>query len=352
MLDPSSGALTPERAQQFRRKLMQWYRAHARDLPWRNIDSPYHTWVSEIMLQQTRVNAVVDYYRRFMEQFPTVIALALAKEEEVLAAWSGLGYYRRARMLHHAAKFLVAEHNGVLPGNAEALRKLPGIGEYTSAAIASIGFGERIAVVDGNVERVLLRVTGRPEENTSAGRAFVRSQAQALVPARNAGDHNQAMMELGATVCTPREPRCKECPVFDLCITRGEHITIPRPRMRSQTVAHGVWLRKTVNATHVLLRKRASTETLMAGMVELPLIEPERVFGMEPALRLRHAITRTNYYVEVYEPKSRPPSGKDLTWVRTTSLERLALTGLARKILVRLGIMHGSPRDRSKGISE
>ncbi|MBS1813427.1 MAG: A/G-specific adenine glycosylase [Acidobacteria bacterium] len=352
MFDISSGALTPERVQQFRRKLMQWYRVHARDLPWRNIDSPYHTWVSEIMLQQTRVNAVVDYYRRFMEQFPTVIALALAKEEDVLAAWSGLGYYRRARMLHHAAKFLVAEHEGVLPNNAEALRKLPGIGEYTCAAIASIGFGERIAVVDGNVERVLLRVTGRPEDNTSTGRAFVRSQAQALVPARHPGDHNQAMMELGAMVCTPREPHCKECPVFDLCITRGEHMTNPRPRMRSQTVAYGVWLRNKENATHVLLRKRPVTETLMGGMVELPLIEPEKVLGTEPVLRLRHAITRTNYYVEVYKPNFRAPSGKDLIWVRTTSLDRVAFTGLAKKILVRLDIMRSSLRDRAKGTTD
>lgn len=344
-----NGALTPERIQQFRRKLMQWYRANARDLPWRNIDSAYHTWVSEIMLQQTRVNAVIDYYKRFMQQFPTVIALALAKEEEVLAAWSGLGYYRRARMLHNAAQFLVAEHNAVLPNNAEALRKLPGIGEYTSAAIASIAFGERIAVVDGNVERVILRVTGRPEDSTSAGRTFVQQQAQALVPLRNAGDHNQAVMELGATICTPRDPKCKSCPVFDLCITRGEHITIARPKMLSQTVAYAVWQKRTGGVTHVLLRKRGAHETLMAGMVELPTIAPEKIANQQPSIRLRHAITRTNYYVEVYEPAAKPPRNKELTWVRTTALGGLALTGLTRKILSRLGLMPGTVRSRPKG---
>ena len=152
----------------FRRKLMSWYKSHARELPWRGVNDPYRTWLSEVMLQQTRVGAVVEHYENFLRKFPTILALALAREAEVLATWSGLGYYRRARMLHKTAQFLTRERGGVLPGTAAELRTLPGIGEYTSAAIASIAFGESIAVVDGNVERVLLRLTGRPEVKTAA----------------------------------------------------------------------------------------------------------------------------------------------------------------------------------------
>ena len=194
----------------FRRRLMAWYRAHARVLPWRGISDPYRTWVSEIMLQQTRVTAVIERYNDFVLQFPTIVALALAPEEEVLAAWSGLGYYRRARMLHRAAQFITKERGGILPDTSIELRTLPGIGNYTAAAIASIAFGESVAVVDGNVERVLLRVLGRPEDATAAGQVLVQEQANELMPrrrrdARNnaAGDHNQAMMELGATICLP-----------------------------------------------------------------------------------------------------------------------------------------------------
>ncbi len=154
-IDPEPLPLLPGRQVDFRTALLAWYRANARVLPWRNIDDPYRTWLSEIMLQQTRVDAVIDHYRRFLQRFPTLLALSLAPEEDVLALWSGLGYYRRARMLHRAAKFLVEEHGGSVPHTARELRTLPGIGAYTSAAIASIAFGEPVAVVDGNVERAL-----------------------------------------------------------------------------------------------------------------------------------------------------------------------------------------------------
>src|SRR6202453_1114057 len=149
---------SPAAVRKFQRKLLAWYDTHARDLPWRQSADPYRIWVSEIMLQQTRVAAVLDYYARFLTLFPSVAALALAEEPDVLAAWSGLGYYRRAKLMHKAAQVVIREHQGVLPRTAEELRKLPGIGEYTSAAIASIAYGELVAVVDGNVERVLFRV--------------------------------------------------------------------------------------------------------------------------------------------------------------------------------------------------
>jgi A/G-specific adenine glycosylase len=213
-------------------------------LPWRGTRDPYRIWLSEIMLQQTRVNAVMDHYARFLQRFPTVVALALAPEADVLALWSGLGYYRRARMLHRTAKLVVEEHGGALPTTALDLRRLPGIGAYTSAAIASIAFGEQIAVVDGNVERVLLRVTGRPETPGAAAAEFINITAQALVPKQDAGDHNQAMMELGATVCLPRGPLCSQCPVYEECRTRGEHLTAPRTPMRSERVRYALTTRK------------------------------------------------------------------------------------------------------------
>ncbi len=191
----------------FRRRLSAWYRESARALPWRGVGDPYATWLSEIMLQQTRVATVIDRYQEFLLRFPTIHDLAAAEEEDVLALWSGLGYYRRARMLYRGAQFVDREFGGKLPRSAAKLRTLPGVGEYTAAAIASIAFGESVAVLDGNVERVLLRVLGRTEQKGAKARAQLAEAAQALMPAASrkssgenaAGDHNQAMMELGAT---------------------------------------------------------------------------------------------------------------------------------------------------------
>jgi A/G-specific adenine glycosylase len=339
----------------FRRKLMSWYKSHARELPWRGVSDPYRTWLSEVMLQQTRVAAVVDHYANFLRKFPTMLALALASESEVLATWSGLGYYRRARMLHKAAQFLTRERGGVLPKTATELRTLPGIGEYTSAAIASIAFGESIAVVDGNVERVLLRLSGRPEIKTAVARAFVQKKASALVPKRRigdgvnaAGDHNQAMMELGATLCLPRAPLCLHCPVYSMCRTRGEHITPPRAVQLSRPAAYLLNLRKRGTVTEVLLELRADDASLMPGMYELPPLPLDAVQGREPLLRLRHAITNTNYYVQVFAAHGPEDSGLrraipaakgDLHWVLTNRLGSLPLTGLARKALQRLDVM-------------
>jgi A/G-specific adenine glycosylase len=343
----------------FRRRLMNWYRSHARTLPWRGVSDPYKIWVSEVMLQQTRVAAVVEHYEGFLRRFPTIVALALASEDEVLATWSGLGYYRRARMLHRAAQFIVRERGGVLPRKSTELRTLPGVGEYTCAAIASIAFGESIAVVDGNVERVLLRITGRAQSGTAAGKAFVQRQANMLVPPRRrgannstAGDHNQAMMELGATICLPRAPLCLHCPVLAMCKTRGEHITAPRTEQRSRPASYLLSTRKRGTVTEVLLERRAEDASLMPGMYELPPLAQDAVEEREPILRLRHSITNTNYYVQIYAPRSPrdralrravPASMDDLQWVRTGRLGSLPLTGLARKVLQRVGIMAMQP---------
>ena len=346
----------------FSRLLRAWYRRNARALPWRGVHDAYRVWLSEIMLQQTRVNAVIDHYGRFVERFPTLVALALAPEDDVLAAWSGLGYYRRARMLHRTAKLLVEEHGGKLPSTAAELRRLPGIGLYTSAAIASIAFGEAIAVVDGNVERVLLRVLGWPETPGAAAAEKLNAVAQSLVPAADPGDHNQAMMELGATVCLPRGPRCDVCPVVELCRTRGEHPTEPRRRMQSQRVTYALTTRKARGgiAVEVLLQRRPEDASLMPGMLELPQIalrgeadEQNLVLSEEPMLRVRHAITGTNYYVEVLGLHSRRDVTRralrrdDFEWIDTRELGNQPLTGLARKVLQRLRLMKASGEEHT-----
>ena len=208
--------LTPAALRKLRRTLLAWYDANRRELPWRRDADPYRVWVSEIMLQQTRVAAVMDHYARFLKKFPTVQTLAAARESSVLATWSGLGYYHRARRMHQAAKVIARERKGIFPRTAAEWRELPGIGRYTAAAIASIAFGEAVAVVDGNVERVLDRVFGAGE-----GREGAWQRAEALLDRERPGDFNQAMMELGATVCAPRAPQCPMCPLYAWCASRG-----------------------------------------------------------------------------------------------------------------------------------
>jgi A/G-specific adenine glycosylase len=343
----------PFSPQEFRKLLGRWFRKHARRLPWRDVDDPYATWLSEIMLQQTRVATVIDRYGEFMLRFPTLHALAGAEESEVLALWSGLGYYRRARMLLRAAQFVQRELHGKLPQTAPGLRRLPGVGEYTSAAIASIAFGECVAVVDGNVERVLLRVLGLPEKRSSKANAELMSVAQALMPRTKRsgtnpqGDHNEAMMELGATICLPRSPLCMQCPVFNLCKTRGQHDTPQRTPQRSQTVAHLLVVRKreatTEVLTEVLLQRRAADVSQMPGMLELPVLPLKAVQGREPELRLRHSITNTNFRVQIYADitlrDTLPAAKQQLEWTLITRLHELPLTGLARKALQRLRVM-------------
>jgi len=201
-----------------RASILRWYLRHRRDLPWRRTRDPYAIWVSEIMLQQTRVETVIPYYERFLARFPTALALARATEGEVLAAWSGLGYYRRARNLHRASRVVAREHRGVLPRGRDALEALPGIGAYTAAAIASIAFGEAAAAVDGNVVRVIARLAGLRGHRTSARLArAVRERASALAGGPRPGDWTQALMELGATLCLPRDPLCARCPARRAC---------------------------------------------------------------------------------------------------------------------------------------
>jgi A/G-specific adenine glycosylase len=334
----------------FRAALLRWYAQNARDLPWRRSQDPYVVWVSEIMLQQTRVAAVVEYYQRFLQAFPTLEALAAAKEEGVLAQWSGLGYYRRARLLHKTAKILVGEHGGAMPRTAAELRELPGVGEYTAAAVASISFGEAVAVVDGNVERVLMRVCG-PRLGPGGGKSgkppvkVFRAAAEALLDRQRPGEFNQAMMELGATVCLPKGPLCGECPVRMHCRTQGEHVTAPREQMRSRKVSFVLMMKGTGGDTEILLRKRGAAEVLMPGMWELPGA-PEGLGEEMVLMTVRHAITNTNFYVTIYtqgpgEQQGLPGDAAEAQWVKAGELETLALTGLARKVLKRARFLPG-----------
>ena len=326
--------------EELRNQLSGWYAVQRRDLPWRRTRDPYFIWVSEIMLQQTRVAVVIDRFQAFVKRFPTVEALAGASEEDVLALWSGLGYYRRARMLHQAARLVVEDLGGRLPELAERLRELPGVGSYTAAAIASIAFGEPVAVVDGNVERVVCRLAGwdEAEGKSAALRRKITQMADDLLDRERPGDFNQAMMELGATLCLPRNPQCLVCPLAKGCKTRGEHTTQPRAPMRSREVAHALVERKDA----VLLERRPATETVMPGMWQLPLLRESGVPEKEARLSVRHAIMQVNYQVKVRALEEGDAArltveGCDRRWVQRKQLETLPLTGLARKILAKVG---------------
>jgi len=270
------------------------------------------------MLQQTRVVAVLEHYASFLKKFPDIRSLASAREHDVLAAWSGLGYYRRARALHRAAKQVVTDNAGRLPGSAAALMELPGIGRYTANAIASIAYGEPVPVVDGNVDRVLTRFTGR-----QLSQAELWTLAGELLDRKWPGDFNQSVMEFGATLCTPQNPKCEECPVRSLCATRGKVAASKSSQMITRVEVDYVLA---CTPKRVYLVQRAETESLMPSMWELP---QDRASGKVIA-RLGHSITNRRYLVNVRHAESPPKHGR---WVPISKVQHLPLTGLTRKIL-------------------
>jgi len=318
----------------FRSKLLAWYRRAKRDLPWRGTADPYRIWISEIMLQQTRVAAVIPYYHRFLEAFPDVEALASSNEEKLLATWAGLGYYSRARNLHRAARMVVG--NGGFPGEFKALRELPGIGDYTAAAIASIAFGEPAAVLDGNVMRVLCRLTAEAGDiRAGAVKNRMRELAGALLDPRHPGDFNQALMELGATVCLPRNPLCPVCPCPEFCLARqqGRQHELPVkpdqiPVLREKKVLFVVR-----RGGRVLLWRRPGDSFRLAGFWELP--EPDQLPGATrgaPAGSFRHSIVNHLYDVQVVPAAiSRAPRG--FQWVADARLQEIPLSAMAAKAL-------------------
>jgi A/G-specific adenine glycosylase len=354
----------PEKIARLRRQLLEWYARNARDLPWRRSSDPYAIWVSEIMLQQTRVAVVFERYQAFMARFPTLVSLALAPEQDVLALWSGLGYYRRARMLHKAAQYVAGHHQGNMPTSSEALRMLPGIGAYTAAAIASIAHGEAVAVVDGNVERVLCRLEGWEAGSQAGGAAHKRkieSLAAQLVDPVYPGNFNQALMELGATICLPRNPQCLVCPVVGDCKTQGEHKTTPRPRMQSRETAHALVVRTCPESSkadrEVLLEQRPAALTVMPGLWELPTLLDVVVPQDKLRMTVRHAIMQVNYSVHIRtvfeeDAEAMTVTGGERRWVPLGEAAAMPLTGLARKVLVRADLLPGAPVDAKAAEAE
>jgi A/G-specific adenine glycosylase len=260
--------------------LLDWYDRHHRDFPWRvppagraegKRPSPYHVWLSEIMLQQTTVQAVHPYFLKFIARWPDVATLAAADDEEILKAWAGLGYYSRARNLKKCAERIVCEHNGVFPGEEDTLKTLPGIGDYTAAAIAAIAFDRHAAVVDGNIERVAARLW-RIAIPLPAAKVAIRQKMHEMTPLERPGDFAQAMMDLGATICTPKRPACGLCPPRGRCALAGldEAELFPvKPPKKARPVRRGAAFVATDGRQAVLLRKRSGSG-LLAGMTEVP----------------------------------------------------------------------------------
>ena len=308
------------KASTIRAKLAGWYEKSARDLPWRRTRDPYAIWISEIMLQQTRVAAAIPYYERFLLRFPDAAALAQAPEPEVLTAWSGLGYYSRARNLHRAAKEIAAR--GAFPSDHDAILGLPGVGGYTAAAVASIAFGLPHAVVDGNVRRVIARLTGD-------GQVDVEAAASRLLDRKNPARSNQALMELGAVICLPRDPLCDACPIARYCEARrlGKPAELPlkKPKQRPERV----------ELTLLLIRRRGKILLTPGPRVRGFWDLPESFAGARAGVRLgkfAHSIMNTRYACEVREAiADRVPEGA--RWFAEGQLEEIPLSTTAKKAL-------------------
>ena len=323
------------------RLLLAWYARGHRDLPWRNTRDPYPIWVSEIMLQQTRAQAVIPYYHRFLERFPNVSALAAAAEDAVLALWSGLGYYSRARNLRLAAQRIAAA--GGFPRDYAAIRALPGIGDYTAAAVGSIAFDLPFAVLDGNVLRVVARVTNDPGD-ISAGRTRERFReiAQQWLDPRQPGHFNQALMELGATVCLPRHPLCLVCPLAACCRARqaGTAAQLPVKLRKTDPVRLSGTLLVVRNRGRILLRQRDAAASRMAGFWDLPA--PEDLPAAKIGTRIgdiRHTITHHHYRLEVHSATADLPDRDGFRWFKIAQLAEIPFSTTARKALHLAGIV-------------
>ena len=336
-------------------RLLTWYRAHGRTLPWRGLTDPYAVWVSEIMLQQTRVETVIPYFEKWMRLFPTVQALANASEQEVLNAWEGLGYYSRARNFHKSAKIVVEKHGGTLPGNLEELAKLPGVGRYTVGALASIVFNMDEPALDGNLKRVYTRLFDVSEPvNSSGGEKKLWRIARENLPNGRAAEFNQALMDLGATICLPKKPRCLLCPVMDLCLAREHGTQEQRPvkKPKSPTPSHVHAAAVIVWRGRVLLAQRPS-RGLLGGMWEFPNArvtgEPAKALvkalktgyrlglrlkrGSDPLGVFQHAYSHFKVAVHAFECEltSQPETG-NLKWVSLRLLDEYPMGRVDRQI--------------------
>jgi A/G-specific adenine glycosylase len=349
--------------------LLGWFDQHKRDLPWRLDASPYAIWLSEVMLQQTQVQTVIPYYRRFLARFPTVRQLAQAELDEVLFQWKGLGYYSRARNLHRAAKAIVERHGGELPVSATALLELPGFGRYTAGAVASIAFHQPVALVDGNVARVLGRlfaIEGATGEKVREGKLWAK--AAELVSESRPGDWNQALMELGATVCLPKGAQCDRCPVRAECLALAQGLveTIPAPKIRAPRKVLR-WAVAVCERDGKLLLGRRPAKGLFGGLWELPSAELAakasapaalaKLFGKKPTKvtplgKTHRTLTHRELELELYQVKL---SGKvaaesyqALEWVARAEVARRGMSTAMRAALEQL-TSSGTSRKKAAG---
>jgi A/G-specific adenine glycosylase len=351
------------------RDLLTWYDRHRRDLPWRaragETKDPYRVWLSEIMLQQTTTAAVRPYFAAFLERFPTIEALARAPVEAVMQAWAGLGYYSRARNLHACAKAVVDTHGGRFPQTEEELRRLPGVGPYTAAAIAAIAFNRPAAAVDSNVERVMSRVF-LVEEPLPGAKRNIKALTEALVPANRPGDFAQALMDLGATICTPSRPACALCPWVEPCRARAAGLQESFPR--KQPKAEGILRRGAAFVAlradgAILLRTRAA-KGLLGGMAEPPTSAWSADYDLSQATLdaplevpwkrmpgfVRHTFTHFPLELAVFLGKveTETPAPADMRWTPRASLADEALPNVMKKVLVHASAYPLTQRGRGK----
>jgi A/G-specific adenine glycosylase len=364
-------SFSPKSRRALRRLLLAWYRRHARDLSWRKTRDPYAIWISEIMLQQTQVATVERYFPKFLQAFPTMDRLAAADQQQVLRHWEGLGYYRRARQLHAAAKQMVAEHGGQFPADVESLRSLPGIGRYTAGAILSIAFDVSAPILEANTVRLLSRLVGfRGDTSSREGQQLLWRTAEELVPSSHCGQFNQALMELGSLICTPRDPQCPHCPLSTVCAAYQKNLQneIPAPRQKPlvENVREAAVV--IVRRGKILLRQCAAGQR-WAGLWDFPrfpfdklikpsprggLVAPDKTIinsvrqltGMtivEPQhfVTLRHSVTRFRITLDCFTAtcNAAPPrrtansatNGKT-RWVKSAELDDYPLSTTGRKL--------------------
>ncbi|HKQ59852.1 MAG TPA: A/G-specific adenine glycosylase [Candidatus Polarisedimenticolaceae bacterium] len=342
--------MTAPELRRLRPRLLRWYRRTRRDLPWRRTRDPWAIWVSEVMLQQTQVATALPYWEAFLARFPTPARLARASEDEVLAAWSGLGYYRRARALRAAARLVTEQHGGRVPDDVERLRTLPGVGRYTAGAIASIAFGREAPVLDGNVRRVLCRLLAADGPDR-----LLWDAATTLVRGPAPGELNQALMELGALVCTPRQPHCADCPLAAACAARaaGSPEAYPAPTPRRPTERVRVAVACLVSGRGLLL-ERTGDESPLRGKLDLPAVAVRAGGRAETALKdalfrryrvevdvgprvaaAMHGILHRRLQLELYvcEPGGRIDSRPDLEWIDPARIAEFPVSGATRKLL-------------------
>lgn len=359
-MDCNTSHLDSRGKQQFRRRLLKWFTHHQRDLPWRKSKNPYRVWVSEVMLQQTQVVTVKDYFKRFIKAFPTVKKLAAADEQQVLRLWEGLGYYRRARQLHAAAQQIVTEHGGRFPDDVETLQTLPGIGRYTAGAIVSIAYDRRAPILEANTIRLLSRLLAyRDDPTKSAGQRLLWQTAEELLPRKEISQFNQALMELGSLVCTPANPNCTECPVAAHCAAfeAGLENDIPVAAAKKRFVdlhEAAVVVRK---RDQFLLRKCGEGER-WAGLWDFPRFEVQGqgpLFAQDELIEkvrdqsgiaiqsasllktIKHGVTRYRITLDCYTAKYRSGrlsrgNGAELCWTSKAQLGELPLSSTGRKI--------------------